>query len=79
MTAQLLDELGQVFARAAVDGYLQDYERRANAHRPPHAETLAAEARRLHAQGFTALDISTALRIDSAQIREMLGTKEGVR
>lgn len=79
MNVNQLDELGRVFAHAAVDNYLADYERRANEHRPPHADALATEASRLHAGGLESRDTCQALRIDSAQVKEILGKKEGAQ
>ena len=52
---------------------LLDYAAVAQQHRPTCHTVLQAEVRRLAtAQGLTACDIATALRIDLLQVRQML-------
>ena len=49
-----------------------DWRTLADKHRPTDPAVLSAEIRRLAATGLTARDISTALRIDMAQVLEAL-------
>jgi hypothetical protein len=44
------------------------YDMRANQHRPDDPAALAAEVRRMHADGLTARDISTVLRMPHDKI-----------
>lgn len=53
-------------------GGAMDYAALAQKYRPTDPAALAAEVRRLASTGLSATDISTALRIDLAQVREML-------
>ena len=49
-----------------------DYRVLAELNKPTEPEVLASEVRGLAGKGLTAVDISTALRIDLAQVRSML-------
>ncbi|HTE41652.1 MAG TPA: hypothetical protein VK629_12525 [Steroidobacteraceae bacterium] len=51
-----------------------NYALLASLHRPTDPKAIASEVRRLNSQGFTAIDISTALRMNVAVVREMLAT-----
>lgn len=48
------------------------YDTRANQHRPTEPALLAAEIRRLHADGLSARDISTALRLSHDMVITIL-------
>lgn len=53
-----------------------NYARLAQLNRPSNPQALQAEVRRLAtSQKLTATDISTALRIDLAQVRQMLALR----
>lgn len=52
-----------------------DYSKLAQQHRPVSTEGLKAEVLRLHGTGLMAVDISVALRLDLATVREWLGAK----
>ncbi len=67
------NRIGGVLDLAALDALTGlSYDRRAHEHRPTDPASLAAEVRRLHGSGLTAADISVALRMDLAQVRETL-------
>lgn len=54
-------------------GGVLDYELLAQLHRPRDPAALRSEVHRLAtSQGLTAADIATALRLNLAQVREML-------
>lgn len=55
-----------------VIGGALNYALLAQMHRPTDPAALAAEVRRLASTGLSVQDISTALRIDLAQVHEML-------
>jgi len=50
----------------------QDYDRRANVHRPVSLDAMAAEIRRLQNTGLTVRDISVALRVDMAEVLQAI-------
>jgi hypothetical protein len=64
--------------RTSVGGRL-DYNALAMLHRPKDPARIASEVHRLHETGLTATDIATALRIDSAQVRNVLGAQANHR
>jgi hypothetical protein len=71
------DRIGGDLGLTALDLLTGDsYDPRAKLHRPSDPAALAAEVRRLHGLGLTAADISVALRLDLAQVRETLQPKE---
>lgn len=49
-----------------------DYAALSQLHRPTDPQALASEVRRLATTGLKPIDISVALRIDPASVREML-------
>jgi hypothetical protein len=53
---------------------IDDYTRRANQHRPTDADSITAEVRRLHANGYSARDIAGSLHLDFAAVTQMLRT-----
>lgn len=62
-------------ARTSIGGSL-NYQELAMLHRPQDPLRLAAEVHRLHSdQHLTAIDISTALRIDHAQVINILASR----
>jgi hypothetical protein len=62
---------GSIGGRLTGDAYAM----LANQHRPTDPARVAAEVKRLHAeQHLTAIDISTALRIDHAQVINILAS-----
>lgn len=54
-------------------GGAMNYARLSQVHRPADPQALAKEVRRLASTGLTATDIATALRLNLAAVREMLG------
>lgn len=52
------------------------YDQLAALHKPTDAQALAREIKRLRGTGLTPIDISVALRIDQAQVREMLASAD---
>lgn len=54
-------------------GIQLDYQRLAELHRPSDTQAIGQEIRRLHSTGLTAQDISVALRINLAQVLEIVG------
>jgi DNA-binding NarL/FixJ family response regulator len=58
--------------RAGVAVTDADYNTMANQHRPTDPASLAAEIRRLHADGLTSRDIAEALRLSHAQVITIL-------
>lgn len=59
-----------------MNGSAFDYRRLAELHRPTNPASIAKEVRRLATQGLTPTDISTALRIDLVQVRQLLSAVE---
>ncbi len=49
-----------------------DYQQRAQQHRPTSMEALAAEVRRLHRDGLSVRDIAVALQLNDADVADML-------
>lgn len=50
-----------------------DFEALRNAHRPSDAAAIEREIRRLSRTGLTEIDISVALRVDLALVRNVMG------
>lgn len=50
----------------------QDYDRRAEEHRPTDVETLRREARRLNDQGLRVRDIAQALKLNDYDVAILL-------
>ena len=49
-----------------------DYAALAQTHRPTNMAVIAAEVRRLHSEGLTPIDISTALRLNISDVHDAL-------
>jgi hypothetical protein len=49
-----------------------EYQRRAMLHKPTDGDSIAAEVRRLKANGYSARDISGALNLDYVAVEQML-------
>jgi len=69
------DRIGGELGLSALDALTgRSYDDRAQRHRPTDPAALAAEVRRLNRTGLSPLDIAAALRIDLAQVRNVLGS-----
>ena len=58
-----------------IDGAF-DYRRLADVHRPSCNDALTADVRRLARSGLTARDIPAALRVNLAQVLELLNQQQ---